>query len=403
MSTSTNATTAGHTFKHDEGTNLLLRIAPSTEVASYFWGQDTEKTKETLFRHETGYLAARRIIGDGSPSRMTEILEKGREVVDAVFHDLDKFNGEPSLVTKLRLSDELQTWRDEQFKAGHVLPQKGDGLTRVSEDIIHLLHAEDWADALLTNGALFGSGFADLLIGAYDPETLYSNYAVDALIAYFGDSSILGIAAEAVARGHDPAGLMNDFCLSNRGTDIVDVGSDIHNSELFNAVLNVADVTDTGVVGEKALRRVYDAFAHAGAKTLTQQWSEPGARVVAALYTWHIQDGRHELLRRAVLGYSMRRATRKGQREADWCEAFDSTNRTTGFSRPLAGACDGEDPCDQVQARLGSWRECDLLATMWWLLSTGLVEYAAKGSPGGGACSCVEGGHGEGLFVGMCG
>jgi hypothetical protein len=435
---------------------LLKRISPiklpEGRDPPYFWGQGTGKESESsTFRRETGFNEAREIIGDGTPETMQSILKNGEQLLNLVFDGVDKSSS--IAVVPLRLSDELQQWRDEQLQSGRILPHKGDGLLRASQEVIELLGAHDWPEPLLTNAALFGSGFVNFFIGAYDAETLYSNYVVDlgfyyehgyhrifpefkklldqslddshamktvggkerrqvadmglryiqrkatleekhkskltnltarlnrrdGMILYFCDSSILGIAAEAVARGQDTAGIMHDFAFSNPGTDFVDVGSDIHNSELFNSFLNTADITDAGVVTEDNLRRVYDAYAHTGAKVLNERWSEPSARIGAALYTWHFQNSRHEFLRRALLGYPMRRKHLPEQREADWCEAFNSEFHTTGFSRIMKDACDGGDPCDQVLLRLEQSGGSPGLAHLWWLLSTRAVEYATKG------------------------
>ena len=157
------------------------------------------------------------------------------------------------------------------------------------------------------------------------------------------------MAGEAMALGYDTASVMNDFAFSAPGTDVIDVGCDIHNSELFNAFLNTADITETGVVTEDALRHIYDAYAHIGARMFNERWLEYGARMSSVLYTWHIQNSRHRFLRQTVLGYPMRRKTAPDPREADWSEAFDSSYHTTGFSRPLKNACNGADPCDQVE------------------------------------------------------
>ncbi|KAH8703139.1 hypothetical protein BGW36DRAFT_354572 [Talaromyces proteolyticus] len=436
---------------------LLKRISPAefrkNRLSPYFWGQRAEK-KSPTFSLETGYREAREIIGNGTTRSIQTILERGQEVLNLVFDSLDNSTVNSKItVVPLRLSDELQQWRDDQLKLGRILPHKGDGLLRTSQEAIELLGAQDWAEPLLTNGALYGSGFANFFIGAYDAETLYSNYAVDVgffyehgyhkifpefemlvrealedphargtlggkerrdvagmglqyiknkvmleekykaqltnmtarlnrrdgYLVYFCDSSILGMAGEALARGYDKAGVMNDFAFSNPGTDIVDVGSDIYNSELFNSILNTADITKTGIITEDSLRCVYDAYSHAGAKMFNQRWSEPGARMVTALYSWHIQDSRHEFLRRALLGYPMRRKYLSEQQEADWCEAFDSSFHTTGFSRPMKDACNGADPCDQVKLHLDQWGGSTLLADLWWLLSTRTVEYASKG------------------------
>ncbi|KAK7012620.1 hypothetical protein R3P38DRAFT_2642128 [Favolaschia claudopus] len=45
-----------------------------------------------------------------------------------------------------------------------------------------------------------------------------------AQIVFFADSSLLGMAAESVARGFDPAAVMSDLVFSSPGTDVVDVG-----------------------------------------------------------------------------------------------------------------------------------------------------------------------------------
>jgi FtsZ-binding cell division protein ZapB len=430
---------------------------PSNRVPSYFWGQDSTERQPSPFRKD--YAEARQLIGDGSADRLEELVQSALNTLGLIFQEIEEREDRKESsdrTVELRLSDELQQWREEQYRLGRLLPRKGDGLTRTSDEVIRLLRAEDWPDPLLINGALFGSGFANMLIGAYDAETLYSNYCVDmgffyehsyhkvfpefelmvkkavedphalqtfggrerrlaveiglryikhkvaleerhktklafkgarlnrreAQILLFCESSILGIAGEAMARGFDRGGVMNDFIFSKPGTDVIDVGSDLWNSEVLNAFLSTADIADSGVITEEGLRRVYDAYAHCGARMFTERWSEPGARMCTTLYTWHIQNNRHEFFRRALLGYPKARKNLPfQQREADFCEAFDVDFRTTGFSRPLAHPCSGGDVCDQVQHRLRLWDGDDgLLAKMWWLLSTGPVQYVIDGA-----------------------
>ncbi|EHL02879.1 hypothetical protein M7I_0842 [Glarea lozoyensis 74030] len=163
------------------------------------------------------------------------------------------------------------------------------------------------------------------------------------------ESSLLGVAGEAAARGYDPAGIMADMVFSCPATDVVDVGCDLHNCEIMNSFLNTADFTDTGIVTEEKLRRIYDAYSFTGARIFVDRWAEPSARMNAQLYKWHILNDRHRFYRLAVLGYSKRRKTPPDQREADFDEAFDERLHTTGFSRPLKSACDGGDPCDAVK------------------------------------------------------
>jgi hypothetical protein len=111
----------------------------------------------------------------------------------------------------------------------------------------------------------------------------------------------------------------------------------------------------------------------------TERYLTPSVKGNAACFTWHILNNRHALLRRIVLGYPKARKTSIGQYEADFCEAFDEDYRTTGLSRPLAGACNGEETCDKMESKLRQHPQKEMLADLWWLLSTGLVEYAAGG------------------------
>ena len=61
------------------------------------------------------------------------------------------------------------------------------------------------------------------------------------------DCSVVGYAAEAISRGYDAAAATSDLVFSSPVTDVIDVGSDILNSEVMNSFLNVADITDNGM------------------------------------------------------------------------------------------------------------------------------------------------------------
>ncbi|XP_044417244.1 uncharacterized protein [Triticum aestivum] len=166
------------------------------------------------------------------------------------------------------------------------------------------------------------------------------------------------------------------------GTDVVDVGCDLLNSEVMNSFLNVADIATSGIVSEPALRAIYDAYAATVARMLTQRWHEPVARMAAALYTWHIQNDRHMFLRRALLGWpKARKSPARPQREADFNEVFDADFHTTGFSRHLDPeyACDGgEETCNHVRRFLDRQDE-DLLGAFWSSLVTSPLEYVRQG------------------------
>ncbi|KAJ5190263.1 uncharacterized protein N7498_009248 [Penicillium cinerascens] len=187
------------------------------------------------------------------------------------------------------------------------------------------------------------------------------------------------MAAEAMARGFDPGAVARQFAFSAPGTDVVDVGTDFYNSELFNSFLNSHDIMSTGSISENSLRRVYDAYAHIGATIFMGNWSDPGSIVCANLYSWHILNDRHEFLRRAVLGSSKMRTGRSDQRYAEWDEAFDEDGQTTGFSRPLSNACNGFPTCDQIEAFLERSGNKELLEKIWYLLSIGPAEYVSRG------------------------
>ncbi|KAL7892191.1 hypothetical protein HDV63DRAFT_277542 [Trichoderma sp. SZMC 28014] len=203
-----------------------------------------------------------------------------------------------------------------------------------------------------------------------------------AQIISLSESSLLGMAAESIARGFDPGAVMADLVFSSPGTDVVDVGCDLINSEVMNSFLNVTDITETGVVSEEVLRKIYDAYAATSARMLTERWYEPVARMCAALYTWHIQNDRHLFFRRALLGWpKARKAPAQPQFEADFDEVFDKQYRTTGFSRPLDPkyACNGDDTCDHVDHFLHRNQDKPVLRELWEFLVTGPLEYVRAG------------------------
>ncbi|KAK2674988.1 hypothetical protein RAB80_009972 [Fusarium oxysporum f. sp. vasinfectum] len=446
----------------------------TADIPPYFWGKGLRGrglgrflTRRTAKPKHTGYTEARSLIGRGTVDDLQRLSYHASTFVIEVFEDIEDASGASSTeslsspssgprVTQLRLSPELEAWKSSQHAIGNVLPPKGAGLSPVSQEILHILGAEDWPEALKTTNALFGCGIASLLMGAADSRTMFSNYVTDmafyyehgynyvfpnlepllekglndphalrtpggrdrrdavaigkryiqgkialekkhkghllnrsarldrrtAQIVSLSESSLLGMAAEATARGFDPGAVMADLVFSSPGTDVVDVGCDLVNSEVMNSFLNVTDITDSGVVSEDVLRRVYDAYAVMGARMLTQRWHEPVARMCAALYTWHIQNDRHMFFRRALLGWSKARKTpAQPQSEGDFDEVFDKQFRLTGFSRPLdvKYACNGEDTCDHVHEHLERHDEEPLLKELWWYLVTGPLEYVRGG------------------------
>lgn len=448
------------------------------DIRPYLWGKGFKnRLKETWKRSRkrksvfvpSGYSEARSLIGNGTKADLETLSLKAQHLITEIFADTTnefetKIPGkgaslfsetDPGLVT-LRLSSDLQQWKEAQHAAGNILPPKGSGLAPASDLALDFFGAISWPEAMKTNNALFGCGIANLLIGAADAPTMFSNYVTDmafyyehgynyvfpsletllqrgledhyairtrggrerrdavyigkkyiqakikleeqhveqltkrsarltrreAQIVSLSESSLMGMAAEAMAQGFDPATVTSDLVFSSPGTDVVDVGCDLVNSEVMNSFLNVADITDTGVVGEAVLRRVYDAYAATGARMLTQRWHEPVARMCALLYTWHIQNDRHMFLRRAVLGWhKARKMPATPQFEADFDEVFDTRYHTTGYSRPLEPkyACNGEETCDHVHDFLDRNAAQPLLRDLWWALVVGPLEYVKGG------------------------
>ncbi|RYP77463.1 hypothetical protein DL769_003417 [Monosporascus sp. CRB-8-3] len=425
-----------------------------SSIPPYFWGELHSKGQQITFPVHPGYTEARSLIRDGRLEILDDLTNEALGFISSAFDELREERDPSSRnLVELRLSDDLLKWKEEQHGVGCTLPCKGQGLQRVSDEVIRLFGAEKWPEPLVTSDAIFGCGMANMLIGAYDARTLYSNYVTDmvfyyehsyhkvfpgfenlireentdlhavrtpagaerraavgigaryikgkidlevkyksklstkmakldrrsAQVVFFSESSLMGMSAETIVRGFDPAAVMSDMIFSSPGTDVVDVGSDLYNSEVMNAFLNTADITDTGIVTEDALRRVYDAYAHTGGRMFTERWMEPVARMCATLYTWHILNDRHRFCRRALLGYPKARKTPGEQCEGDFDEVFDENLRTTGFSRPLKNACNGGDPCDAVERLLAGHEYGGLLAMLWWCLSTGPVKYASGG------------------------
>lgn len=448
-------------------------------IPPYFWGRGLRnrvgklmgrKPRQCSFPIHAGYSEVRSLIGNGTVADLKTLSIQAQDFVAELFRGIEDESEASSLgevkslsspesgptLVQLRLSSDLERWKEAQHAVGNILPPKGAGLGQASDKVLRIFGAAGWPEALKTNNALFGCGIASLLMGAADAPTMFSNYVTDMAFYYehgynhvfpsleallqrgladpqalrtpggrerrngvcvgkqyiqgkialeeqhkthltnrsarlsrrtaqiisLSESSLLGMAAEATARGFDPGAVMSDLVFSSPGTDVVDVGCDLVNSEVLNSFLNVTDITETGVVSEDVLRRVYDAYAITGARMLTQRWHEPVARMCAALYTWHIQNDRHMFFRRAILGWPKARKTpARPQCEADFDEVFDKQYRTTSVCRPLDPkyACNGEDPCDHIRHFLDRSQDEPLLWGLWCLLVIDPLEYVRGG------------------------
>ncbi|XP_044961129.1 uncharacterized protein LOC123412248 [Hordeum vulgare subsp. vulgare] len=436
-----------------------IRISP------HFWGEGPVADAELGFPVYAGYSEARALIGEGATADLRRLSREAQGMVAEMFASITVGGRDELLeaaaparprVVQLRLSPELELWKSTQHAVGNVLPPKGKALRQASPQVLAQLGATDWPEALTTNNALFGGCMSNMLIGAADVRTMFSNYVTDmavnyeygymhvfpslhglvqdaladahalgtphgrkrreavavglpyiqdkiamevahktclkdrsaqmdrraAQVIYLFDSSVLGIAADATARGFEVGAVMSDLVLSINSHDVIDVGSDLVNSEIMNSFLNVADIAASGVVSEPALRAIYDAYAATSARAFTQRWHEPSTRMVDNEYAWQITNDRHMLFRRALLGWpKVRKSPARPQREADFDEVFDADFRTTGFSRPLDPeyACDGEETCNHVRWFLLHREDKQLLGDLWGSLVTGPLEYVRQG------------------------
>jgi hypothetical protein len=158
-------------------------------ISPHFWGEGS--VAGLGFPVYVGYSEARALVGKGDVADLRRLSLEAKEMVAEIFasmggssHEDERFREEvpeearPRMV-QLRLSPELALWKRTQHAIGNVLPPKGKGLRQASPHILAVLGAADWPKAMTTNNALFGSGIANLLIGAADVPTLFSNYVTD--------------------------------------------------------------------------------------------------------------------------------------------------------------------------------------------------------------------------------
>lgn len=137
------------------------------ETRKYFWGKGYDENDKTNLPVYGGYAEAGEIVGDGRIATLEGIADHGIKIMSTLFENMSDPSASEDSFVSLRLSDELMKWREEQWAQGKILPTKGNGIKRASEEVIELLGVKGWPEPLLTNGALFGSVLANLLIGAH--------------------------------------------------------------------------------------------------------------------------------------------------------------------------------------------------------------------------------------------
>jgi len=178
-------------------------LVPATcnyTMPPYFWGATYSPEEVSSIPRSRGYKEERDLAGDSSQATWTDIVNGAVEALNQVFEAVDipaasqaarssamlETTYSPSKVeiVTLSLSDELKAWRNSQFNNGRILPAKGYGLLPEDDNVLEILGAQDWPAPLVSKGALFGSVFGNLLIGAYDARTLYSNCCCDMAFYY---------------------------------------------------------------------------------------------------------------------------------------------------------------------------------------------------------------------------
>lgn len=161
-------------------TQAPRNLLPKTkEIRKYFWGKDYDEKDKSNFPIYGGYAEAGEIVGDGGIAALESIAEHGIKVLTTIFENMSDPSLAADTFVSLHLSDELMQWRDEQWAQGKILPTKGNGIKRASDEVIQLLGVKGWPEPLLTNGALFGSVLANLLIGAHvgiSKKVLYNQF-----------------------------------------------------------------------------------------------------------------------------------------------------------------------------------------------------------------------------------
>jgi hypothetical protein len=149
---------------------------------SYFWGEGYDKDQPNSFPVHPGYTEARVLIGDGSLKTLDELTSTALQYITRVFNDIQGSSSHSSV--ELRRSDDLLKWKNERREAGCILPSKGEGIKHAFGQVLKLFGAEDWLEPLVMTGAVWGCGMANMLIGAYDARTLYSNHCTDMVFYY---------------------------------------------------------------------------------------------------------------------------------------------------------------------------------------------------------------------------
>ncbi|OJZ83603.1 hypothetical protein ASPFODRAFT_83066 [Aspergillus luchuensis CBS 106.47] len=380
------------------------------QTPPYFWDSTCVSKSPVV----TGYEECRNLMGDCSIPRLEGMVDSGHQKLRSIFEAMiesSTSNATQCPVVNLSLSPELQQWRIDQQHSGQISPSKGNGLARAPEKVVELLNARDWPEPLLTRAALFGSGLFNMLCGAHDAHTLYSNYCVDMI--FFWEHAYHYVLPDFVKTLeqaiHDPHALVTPGGRDRRnaaGLALRYMREKISLEEQYFTQVSgkVASVNRDQALplwicessiwpyGVEAIARGFDCAATAHDVMQSVPLTDIVDELLNALLNTadvcdegviteenlrHVYDAcaynsarllterwsdpcakvamalyAWHILMAALLGYPKARTTYTCQKEADFGETFNRDYRTTGFSRPLQNACYGHICCDHVQQQL---------------------------------------------------
>lgn len=184
-------------------------------MAPYYWGDEHAAGETQAVPPQTGNTEAGELIGDGSMEAIAKLVDQAVSAIEAVFHTIQHPDPAPRTgLVELRLAPELARWKRQRQGEGLVLPCKGHttcrapptgptGPTGCSEARIGLRY--------ICGRMALEKRYLPFLSSArsakFDRKT--------AQCIMFVQSSMMGLAAEAIMRGYDAAAVSADMVFNS--------------------------------------------------------------------------------------------------------------------------------------------------------------------------------------------
>jgi hypothetical protein len=128
-----------------ESTTRSVKLLAIGGPASSFWGLDPGTVRQPPLRINAECPAPRGLFCDKRLENWENIAVAGILKLLDVFEHLDiTLPVSKNPVAKIALSKNLEHWQQCQHDIGRVLPSKGQGLTRASQEVIEILGAQEW-------------------------------------------------------------------------------------------------------------------------------------------------------------------------------------------------------------------------------------------------------------------